>query len=99
MPYKLAQLRILLFHIYIRICTKYQRQNIRKDEERMIGQGDERNRRWCAGRQPNTSQRDETTRGLKTPTNDQTVALPHSVCPFWAGGPGAHFGSITFFVA
>ena len=57
----------------------------------MIGQGDERNRRWCAGRQRNTSQRDETTRGLKTPMNDQTVVLPHSAsilgggswCPFW----------------
>jgi hypothetical protein len=31
--------------------------------------------------------------------NDQTVALPHGVCPYWAQGPGAHFGLITFFVA
>jgi hypothetical protein len=27
---------------------------------------------------------------------DQTVALPHGVCPYWARGPVAHFGSITF---
>ena len=31
--------------------------------------------------------------------NDQTVALPHGVRPYWAWGPGAHFGLITFFVA
>ena len=34
-----------------------------------------------------------------TPANNQTIALPHSVCPYWAWGPGAHFGLITFFVA
>jgi len=34
-----------------------------------------------------------------TPANNQTVALPHGVCPNWARGPGAHFVLITFFVA
>ncbi len=34
-----------------------------------------------------------------TPVLGQTVTLPHGVCPYWAQGPGAHFGSITFFVA
>ena len=34
-----------------------------------------------------------------TPANNQTVALPHGVCPYWAQGPGAHFVSMTFFVA
>jgi len=32
-----------------------------------------------------------------TPVHDQTVTLPHGVCPYWVRGPGAHFGSITFF--
>jgi len=31
-----------------------------------------------------------------TPANNQTVALPHGVRPYWARAPGAHFGSITF---
>ena len=34
-----------------------------------------------------------------TPANNQTVALPHGVRPYWARGPGAHFGLISFFVA
>ena len=34
-----------------------------------------------------------------TPVHNQTVTLPHGVCPYWARGPGAHFGSITFSVA
>jgi len=33
------------------------------------------------------------------PTNDQTIAQSHAVCPYWARAPSAHFGSITFFVA
>jgi len=34
-----------------------------------------------------------------TPAHDQTVTLPHGVCPYWVWGPGAQYGSITFFVA
>ena len=34
-----------------------------------------------------------------TPVNDQSVALSQAVCLYWALAPGAHFGSITFFVA
>jgi len=33
------------------------------------------------------------------PANDQTVVLPHGIRPFWAQGPAAHFGLITFFVS
>ena len=32
-----------------------------------------------------------------TPANDQTIALPHDIRPYWARGPGAHFGLISFF--
>jgi len=34
-----------------------------------------------------------------TPVHNQTITLPHSIRPYWARGPGAHFGSITFSVA
>ena len=34
-----------------------------------------------------------------TPVHDQTIKLPHGVRPHWVRGPGAHFGSITFFIA
>ena len=30
------------------------------------------------------------------PANDETIVLPHGVHPYWARGPAAHFGSITF---
>ncbi len=33
------------------------------------------------------------------PANDQSIALSQAVCLYWAQAPGAHFGSITFFVA
>ena len=38
---------------------------------------------------------------VKTSANDQTVALPQGVRPYWywARVHGAHFGLITFFVA
>jgi hypothetical protein len=35
----------------------------------------------------------------ETPANDQSVALSHAIRLYWAWAPGAHFGSITFFVA
>jgi len=40
-----------------------------------------------------------TTCPVGTPANNQTVALPPGVPPYWARGPAAHFGLITFFVA